>query len=464
MATQVAATYLPDYQCIRLKSVFPAFADPAEPQGFQTPHQSGFFIHEWFHYLHNNSTIHGAAAYSHAVLLWSNVRAIIDHNGLCIGDEHLPDQNFADIRKQYKHRLNARTAQTNEIGSNLRLNDLDFISCTKETTYIEDDEKYPCTTLLCKAIIKVDDSELKIKIGCHEIIEYIAFALESKFLRNLKESPLPTPISPYMLADGLASLISPSLEKDTILRCAIFSLQFPDPPSYFSGLLHWSEKNKKEHKDPDIELTKKASEHLKTNIKVMNENVDLIEKILPLDSPFPRAVKHTAQLIKSNYIYRITNPFFEIELVNFFSRFGGAAINAAMDKHGVGFLIQERFGPGDEFMRDLMLDISLPNKPDTDILYGRRVAQAAFSYVLEFFRVEHDKIKQPASMRCPFFTSCSSEYRRENPRICSTTPWESQKLEHSKICYFGEAVINTKNHPPSDLKAQKEVCKNDTSN
>lgn len=51
MATQVAATYSPDYQCIRLKSVFPAFADPINPQGFQTPHQivflstSGFIIY-----------------------------------------------------------------------------------------------------------------------------------------------------------------------------------------------------------------------------------------------------------------------------------------------------------------------------------------------------------------------------------------------------------------------------------
>lgn len=459
MVTQVAATYSPDYQCIRLKSVFPAFADPIEPQGFQTPHQFGFFVHEWLHYLHNNSTIHGVTAYSHAVILWSNVRPIIDHNGLCIGDEHLPAQDFADIRKQYKHRLDSRAAQNNKIEGKLRLDDLDFISCKKETIYIEEDENYPSTKLICDVVSKPDGRDLKIKIGCHEIVEHIAFALESKFLRNLKELPLPASIDPYLLINGLASLISPSLEEETVLRCAIFSLQFPDPPSYLAGLLNWSEKNKCEQKDPDIEITKKASDLFKKNMHVMDENIDMIENMLPLDSPFPRAVKHTANLIKKNYLYRIDNPFFEIELVNEFSRLGGAAINAAMDKYGVGFLIQERDGPDDKFMRDLMLDISLTHKIDADISYGRRVAQAAFSYVLEFFKVENDKIKQPVKMRCPFFTSCSAEYRRDNPDICSTTPWESQKIEQSKICYFGEAVINTKNHPSDDDSGQEKVSK-----
>lgn len=464
MATQVAATYSPDYQCIRLKSVFPAFADPIEPQGFQTPHQIGFFIHEWLHYLHNNSTIHGVTAYSHAVILWSNVRAIIDHNGLCIGDDHLPVQDFADIRKQYKHRLNSRAAQNNKIEGKLRLDDLDFISCKKDTIYIEGDENYPSTKLLCDVVSKVDGRVLKIEIGCHEIVEYIAFALESRFLRNLKELPLSAPIDPYLLINGLASLISPTLEGETVLRCAIFSLQLPDPPSFLAGILNWSETNKREQKDPDIEITKKASDYFKKHMHVMNDQVDMIENMLPLDFPFPRAVRHTANLIKKNYLYRIDNPFFEIELVNEFSRLGGAAINAAMDKYGVGFLIQERDGPDDKFMRDLMFDISLPHELDADISYGRRVAQAAFSYVLEFFKVENNKIKQPVKMRCPFFTSCSAEYRRDNPGICSTTPWESQKLEQSKICYFGEAVINTKKHPSGEEGGQERASKDDSCN
>ena len=464
MATQVAATYSPDYQCIKLKSVFPAFADPEEPQGFQTPHQTGFFIHEWLHYLHNNSTIHGVTAYSHAVILWSNVRAIIDHNGLCIGDDHLPIQDFADIRKQYKHRLDSRAAQNNKIEASLRLDDLNFTSCKKDTAYIEGDENYPSTKLLCDVVSKVDDKVFKIKIGCHEIVEYIAFALESRFLRNLKELPLSAPIDPYLLINGLATLISPTLERETILRCAIFSLQLPDPPSYLAGLLDWSERNKCEQKDPDIEITKKASNHFKTNTHVMNDQVDMIENMLPLDSPFARAVKHTANLMKKNYLYRIDNPFFEIDLVNEFSRLGGSAINAAMDKHGVGFLIQEREGPDDKFMRDLMFDISLPHKLDADITYGRRVAQAAFSYVLEFFKVENDKIKQPVRMRCPFFTSCDSEYRRDNPSICSTAPWESRKLEQSKICYFGEAVINTKQPPSCEEGDQEKESKDDSCN
>lgn len=455
MVTQVAATYSPDYQLIRLKSVFPAFSDPIEPEGFQTPHQFGFFIHEWFHYLHNNSTIHGIAAYSHAVILWSNVRAIIDHNGLCLGDNFLPPENFADIRKQYKHRLNARAPQKNNIKHGTHLNDLEFISCEKSTTLIEEDKNYPCTRLHCDILIKANNEVIKVSIGCHEIVEYIAFTLESKFLRSFKQNPVSAPVDPYLLIKGLSRLISPELEEDTILRCAIFSLQFPDPPFFLANLLGWANKIKREEKDPNIELTKKASNHLKKNIKVIEENIDLIGKIFPLESPFPRAVKHTANLIRKNYLHRIDEPFFEIELVNNFSRHGGTAIVAAMEKHGVGFLIQERCGPEDQFMRDLMLDISAADKQDAELSYGRRVAQAAFSYVFEFFRVEPDRILQPVKMRCPFFTSCNADYRRDNPSICSTEPWTSKNLENSKMCYFGEAVINTKNLALPDAKTSK---------
>lgn len=449
MYTQIAATYSPDYHVIRLKSEFPAFSDTVTPQGFQTPQQVGFFIHEWLHYLHNISTIHGIAAYSHAVILWSNVRPTIDHNGLCMGDEHLEPSHFADIRKQFKHRLNARAAQTNKLKHGLHLSDIEFTSCNKETTLIEDDKNYPCSILACSILIRPNGETDDIKIGCHEIVEYIAFALESKFLRHLKKTPFPVPIDPYLLVKGLASFLSPTIVEETILRCAILSLQYPDPPYILANLLAWAEKKKIELIDPDIELARIASNHLTSNIHVMEESVGLIEDMFPLDEPFPRAIKNTAESIRKNYLHRITDPFFEIGLVEEFAKFGGIAINAAMEKYGVGFLIQERSGPDDQFMRDVMLDISTLDKQDPEISCGRRVAQAAFTYIFEFFRSEPDRLRQPRTMRCPFFTTCGADYRRDNPNICNSEPWLSQNLKHSEMCYFGRAVINTKNLKPA---------------
>ncbi|WP_397458769.1 hypothetical protein AB3464_01550 [Pseudomonas asplenii] len=448
MYTHVAASYAPDYHCIRLKSGFPAFADPHNPQGFETPQQAGFFVHEWLHYLHNNSTIHGITAYSHAMIIWSNVRHTLDANGCCGGDEVIPHEDFKDIRKQYAHLFQSRTPKLNELKSGAVLADVRFESCSKQIVAIEDDERYSCTTLECVYYVGGILREKPIRIGCHEIVEYVASALEAKFVRGCGEVPVQAAVAPYGLIKVLANFLAPSLSESTIIRCAVLSLQFTDPPAFLPELLSWANKNNSNGLDPDAELERVASNHIRSNLAVMDDTVSLIEGLFPVDEPFAHAVKYTTEIMRSNYIHRIANPFFELQLVEDLSKVGGKAFEEAMEKFGVGFLIQERPGPAEQFKRDLMYDLSKAAKKDAALSEGQRVWQAALTYTLSMFRDVPGRLTQPRQLRCPLFTACTAEYRRDNPSICNSEPWQTQNTEHSKICHFGRAIINSRLNMP----------------
>ncbi|VVM53547.1 hypothetical protein [Pseudomonas fluorescens] len=444
MSSQVAASYAPDIYCIRLKSVFPAFADPLRPQGFETPQQAGFFIHEWLHYLHNNSTIHGFTAYSHALMLWSNIRPTLNSDGICLGDEALPAEHFSDILKHYRHLSQARKPQSNNLKKSLYLSDVCLESCKKQAFDIDGDEKYSCTVLICEYSVGGRRQENKIKIGCHEIVEYLASTLESKFVSLCGEAPIQSALDPYQLVKSLARLLASSLTESTIMRCAILSLQYPDPPHYLPNLLHMAHEMNVAGQNPDLELERMASNHIRANLPVMEKTVDIINEVFPIDEPFAYAVKYSIELMMANYKYRIIEPFFEIKLIEDFAKQGGAAFENAIEKFGIGFLIQERDGSSDGFKRDLIYDISKAAKQNPELSEGQRVWQAAFTYILSLFRTVPDRLTQPRQLRCPFFTACTADYRRDNPEICSSEPWKSQYTEHSKICSFGRAMINSR--------------------
>lgn len=445
MYIETAASYTPDYQVIRLKSVFQPFADPENPQPFETPHQAGFFIHEWIHFLHNLSTLHGICAYSHAVLVWSNVRTFIYEDDPEI-DGSLAIQHNADIQRQFNYRLYARKSKNNNLPTNLVYADIEFLSCESRSSQIDDDPRYECTDIVCKVkIAKAEDSQLiEIAIGCHEIIESVAFMLEERFLARHKEIPAPTKIDPYYLVKGLAALIAPSLSSETVLRCALLSLQHLDPPKLLTDLLKFAQKACESNKNPDTKITEIAKSHLLNNQKAIEENIAFIESMFAVDEPMARAVKYTTGKMRNNYIHRLSDPFFEIALIDKLAAKGEIALFFAMERFGVGFLIQERGGDEDEPMKDLMYDISLEDKNDPDLSSGRRIAQAAFSYVFQFFKDKPNELTQPTDLKCPFYTCCNSDFRRNNATVCRKTPWFTQDLDLSNMCFFGRAVINTK--------------------
>jgi hypothetical protein len=76
------ASYMPDRQLITFSAAMQVIPEEGNSRGlFQGPHVIGYFFHEWFHYLHNVSTIHGISAFASLVSLWSAYRWTTDERG-----------------------------------------------------------------------------------------------------------------------------------------------------------------------------------------------------------------------------------------------------------------------------------------------------------------------------------------------------------------------------------------------
>ena len=445
MLVNAAASYSPDYQVIRFKSNFDVFSDPDNLRGFGTPHEVGFFVHEWIHFLHNVSTVHGICAYSHLAVTWSNARTFFFEDEGKI-DAETAEQHRADMYKHLKFFRNARNAKLNDLADGLSRFDVVFVSCGVNTVLIGGDAKYKCSELVCEAEVKVGGEVFvkEVKIGCHELVESVAFMLEEKYLSLNKEAPIPSKVDPYHLLRCLSSFMSPNISSETLLRCALLSLQSIDPLESLPGLLVKAEAEAAKGGDPDVVISELAISHLHLCQKMLNETLDVIDGLFSVDEPMARAVKYSLGKMRSNYLYRMSDPFFEIGLIESFAKHGGAALGAAMEKFGVGFLIQERAGSRDKVERDLMYDLSLDDVRDSDLSAGRRVAQAAFSYILQFFNEGSDVLAHPEKMECPFYTCCDAVFRKENPESCKEKPWVAQGLDLDSMCFFGRAVINTK--------------------
>lgn len=438
MLSEAAAAYLPDYQVIKFKSLFQPFADPEKLSGFETPQEAAFFIHEWLHFLHNISTYHGIAAYSHTVVLWSNIRTYIH--------DTLPEpniQHLADIHKQFIHRLNARTPKNNDVSPNTPISSIRFLSYTLESRLIDNDERYKCTEIRCNAEnSNTQNSISTILIGSHEIVESVAFLLEERYLIGKKELTVAS-VSPYHLVSKLASLIAPDLTKEVVLKCALLSLQHLDPPDWLPSLLEKAQQAHDQNSDPDELITKIAMNHFNVNKEAIGNNIDFIDSLFPVDEPVARAVKYATGKMRVNLRQRLIEPFFEIALIDTFVSEGTAALFMSMERHGTGFLIQERNGEADKIQKDLMYDISLVDQVDASLSFGRRVAQASFMYTFSFLRKDSKNIEHPEKLTCPFYTCCDNTLRRDSANTCKMRPWISQYLALENMCYFGRAVLNT---------------------
>src|SRR5579863_4866619 len=99
MSYVTAASFLPDYLVIRLSKNLTAFANPNDIEGFTTQ-TMGYFFHEWVHYLHNVSTLHGITAFENALGIWSNFRHSCTVGAYSTGPANLPPELLQDITQR----------------------------------------------------------------------------------------------------------------------------------------------------------------------------------------------------------------------------------------------------------------------------------------------------------------------------------------------------------------------------
>lgn len=440
------ATYLPESQIITLKKDMGCFQDPDNLEGFPNIQSLSVFFHEWIHFLHNVSTTNGLVGFSQQIVLWSNFRWSINEKGHCIGSMHRDDVESENNLRIIRHLFSRVKSGKGSIPGYINPNDISLHSYELKngvTTngYWEVSSKIACKFMSQGAIFDVE-------IGILEIIESVAYMLETRLVEKMDGTPLPSPIIPYQLVYILSKGISPKLKKDEIICAMLTALQNNDPAAMLLVTLE-EIKNRKRKKRQSI-LNDIAVRNIMEFKDSISEQLNQIESLFPVDEPMGDFVKLTIKRLKRNIKARIKKPFFELSIVEHTAK-NPNYLNECIRKYGGCALISERHGDDNDVGRDVIYEFML-NEHKDDYSEGLQIARSSFHFLNTHLDYSTGGFVSSASItcsfKCPFFTTCEVELRKNMPDICANEPWLSIGTKQNLGCVYARAVRATA--PPPD--------------
>lgn len=448
MTYVTAASFLPDSLVIRLSKNITAFANPDDIEGF-TPLNIGFFFHEWVHYLHNVSTLHGLSSFENAIAIWSDFRFTC-HAGTYSGGA---DSLATDVALDAAQRLSYWRASRLPSKSVFPDKPLDELRLLAVSTLVDriPGSKYEVVKLVCRvgAVDRPDD-EAVIVVGSYEILEGVAWMLEDKLNTALKQISARVPSSPYHIVRNLFRLRYPELSDNDIISCMLCSLQDSDPPAVLAILFEAIPKLSGDEPSALKELKSRARQTISSNESFAAQIIENIERRFPVDEPMARAVKSVVSTIKSNLAHRREDPFFEFSIIESV-RLNLQKMDDAIKKHGGCCVIQERPGEADEITRDLMYDFVTKKERDEGLEFGWRKMHAAFHFMQLHLSgqrfIPTGEVPTDENTSCPFYATCNLPSRIAHATVCQQTPWKWSETQNDRDtrCWYAAATTASLN-------------------
>jgi hypothetical protein len=217
------ASYAPDKQIITFSPAMLILPRDGARGHFKTAVQMSYFFHEWIHYLHNVSTVHGMSAYSSFIGLWNAFRHTTDELGLGQGRfitssaEELKTRAYLDVIQSTRRRADEPLLGEPSMGM------CRIVSCKPAGNFngIPDhlDVSVEVTNNLGDVVPypKV--------IGPTEIIESVAYLLESHFLvRGFNHPPSSARVTAHL--------------QPLVIQRADLAIKRTRTPILFSGFGH----------------------------------------------------------------------------------------------------------------------------------------------------------------------------------------------------------------------------------
>lgn len=442
------ATYLPESQVITLKKDIDCFQDPDNLKGFANPQSLSVFFHEWIHFLHNVSTINGLVGFSQQIVLWSNFRWSINEKGHCIGSLHRNDNESEDNLKLLKHYFSRVKPGTGYIPSHIDPHDISLHSYELKAGVITNGYWEFTSKIACKFISQ--GSIFDVEIGVLEILESIAYMLETRLVEKMDSMPLASPIKPYQLVYIFSKGISPKLKKDEIICTMLTALQNNDPAAILLVALE-TMKNRKRKKRKSL-LNDMAVKCLTSFEDTIDQQFNHIKDLFPVNEPMGNFVKLTIKRLKRNLNKRIKNPFFELSIVEHTAK-NPNYLNECIRKYGGCVVISERYGDDNEAGRDVIYEFIL-DEHEADYSLGLQIARSSFHFLDAHLDHSTGSFKNSQnitySCKCPFYNTCRVVLRNDRPEICANKPWLSIDDKQNLGCVYARAVRATA-PPPVNL-------------
>ena len=437
------ASYLPDRQIITFSKEMLVFSGNMPNGKFQDPQEVSYFFHEWLHYLHNVSTIHGISAFSSLIGLWNAFRFTTDKLGFGHGEfngtstEILKTQTYTKILSTTR-----RPTGSPSTGSTL-VERFRIVACSP--TGDVDGVPDQLDLIVEESNEAGDNVRYQKMFGPTEILESVAYLLESRLLVDaFGQDQSLAPAFPYHALTLLARNVAPSLSEREILLCGLTSLQSTFPVDAVFQLLNVCDRLKGSGEDVNTVLERFSIQNLQEHAAKVRAGLDEISAMFPSDTGIAQAVKSTASYMRANLDVRLTKPFFELELIEDIRMAGPGGFHKLMDrfleKYGICSCRQEQDGLATDIGRDILFNFAIVSKDDK-LNESRLILLASFDHLIgHLMRDGTFQHTEAVKRRCPFYTSCIESTRQDHPDDCGNRPWRAVITRPDDLCTYAAGV------------------------
>ena len=447
------ASYSPEKQLITFSPSTLILPRDGARGNFETPVQMSYFFHEWIHYIHNVSTIHGLSAYSSFIGLWNAFRYTTDESGLGQGSFNTSSAEELKTRTYMEVIMSTRRGAEQPLPKNMTVDMCRIVSCEPAGNFNGKPDHLDVSVEVTNKHGEV--VKFQKVIGPTEIVESVAYLLESLFLvRGFQHQPSSAPVFPYQTLTLLAQHIAPDLDDKTVLLCGLASLQSTFPTDAVIQFFKVCHERSKKNMDAIAWLTAATIEQLRNNESALRAGLKEMRDMFPFPGGVERAVKESIAFMEKNLELRLTNPFFEVDFVEQIREAGPSnfdqIMNHLMQTHGICSCRQERRGLDDEIGRDDLFNFAVAAGDDR--LIDARLAMLASLDFLGRHLKPDGSFKATADLpnrKCPFYSSCQDPTRRVHAEDCATQPWKSVHARAAGICNYAQGVLHFQ---PGELK------------
>jgi hypothetical protein len=431
---------------IRLGPDVKLVGDDDKPTPNPSARVLSIFAHEYFHYLHNFSTVAGFATFEIVQQLLAIFSITLDDSGVSTGNSELTVDQIG-IYGDCLERLRSLYGDP--------LPNFGTVISLTATGVVESKERVAGVDVHVAKVswrIQCMDGphDVESRLGYLAITEGIAYESEDMLLRQTT-APAPwaasVPLYPYSVLRALGTLLAPSAPRESLVRLAVLALCFNRPGAALATSLRRYEFERK---------TGASDSEALTRVLALTEEyrsaclTTIVERSLPELHAMhagrglgEAACKTVSRITRDLIGRRRGDPFFDLA----WAQAGSVDLSAfqrLIHELVPCDIVQEHAGNEEQPRRDRLYTFGA-GEAVTDRFSGTEsigAHHAQLSMLFAHLMSAGFRESAHARSKCPFYTSCPHDRRIQCPGDCAERPWSAFSTTE-QTCWYGAAVGST---------------------
>jgi len=416
----------------------------------------GTFVHEYFHYLHNVSSLSGIYDLISQLRMARLFRETVDKTGKSYGSSVLPDEKQKEYVQLCNWNLHLRGGAKLSIETRRHIGNVKIkvLNVSRGTEYLSfQDPPIAAEDVTLTVEISSDSYPTGVgvmKFGTSCITEAIAWEADHVVEGADRDAPVSEAVSavPYQVARAvLEYMLQAQVSAETVMRTSLLSLQSADPGIEFIEIANRLIGKSESEQELQFEIDKIAAGQMREMIAALDRvkamlytELTAFERIRPLGAAIIYLRDRCTEYIE----LRCSKPFLELDFLVGPLDFG--KIVSLLESHPSCPVVQQDTRP----TKGSFMVFGRP-PPSQELI----VSLGAFQGFMDFFSAHmlRSSAADTAVVRprpCPFFSACGAPRALADSDVCRSKPWDSflDSPGEEGLCWYAGGVIGSMGRPP----------------